>query len=165
MNRMMNIHSHRRAYVLPRFNPATGRHMNQQPDRLVEYVAVKRGDRVERIGLALYMQDWWCRHFAHTRLHQHIDAAYMDTPHTRRLGFHRLLSHIRTWHTRELVVPRLDRLPDSRRRLFGGLAVRVVSATEPNRHGLSKADELAAIRRTISDLFDQEDHKRKGAGK
>lgn len=60
-------------------------------------------------------------------------------------------------------MPRLDRLPDSRRRLFGNLAVRVVSATEPNWHGHSKADELAEIRQTIQDLFEQEDQKRKGS--
>jgi hypothetical protein len=131
----------------------------------VEYVAVKRGDRVTRIGLALYMQDWWCRHFAKSRLHRHIGAAYMDAPGTRLLGFRRLLAHVRECRTREVVVPRLDRLPmtSTRKNLFGRLAVRVVSATEPNWRGKSKTDQLKDIRQTIDTLFEQEEHKKKGA--
>lgn len=55
MSRVFKHRTDRRADALPRFNPAAGRHMNQTSDRLVEYVAVKRGDRVKRIGLALFM--------------------------------------------------------------------------------------------------------------
>ncbi|MCI1712657.1 hypothetical protein [Bifidobacterium tibiigranuli] len=147
---------------LPRFNRKRASCGDCRPEIPVEYVAVKRDDHVKRNGLALFMQDWWCRLYAKRHLHQRIGAAYMDTPGTRRSGFRRLLAHVQACRTREVVVPRLDRLPitSARKNLFGGLAVRVVSATEPNWRGRSKADELREIRRTIDALFRQEENKK-----
>lgn len=149
-------------FVLPRFNPDAKSLTDKKPVRLVEYVAVRRGDRVARPGLALLMQDWLCRRFARTRLHTRIAAAFMDTPRSHGDGFRRLRALLARRPVREVVVARLDRLPATRRRLFGRLAVRVVSASEPNARRVSQADRLADIRRTIGKIFAGEDRARKG---
>lgn len=144
--------------MLPQFNPEIDPSCRACQDGCpLEYVAVRRDDGVTRPGLALYMQDAACRRFAHYRLHRRIGAAFMDAPGTRRTGFKRLLAHLAICHNRQVLVSRLDRLPVSRRRPFGRLVVRTLSATEPNtRARTDQADLMPAIRATIHDLFDQQ---------
>ena len=154
MKRIRNRKSNNR-HFLPRFNWESDRCDVCAPGRPLEYVAVRRSDRARRPGLTLLAQDWRCRRFAIKRLHRRIDSAYLDTPSTHRLGLRRLLARLKVCGNRRVVVSRFDRLPETRHRLFGGLAVRVLSATELNQRGRSRVDELTDIRRTIHELFDQ----------
>lgn len=153
--------------MLPRFNPEIDPSCQTCHEGCpLEYVAVRRDDEVARPGLALYMQDAACRRFARYRLHRRIDAAFMDAPGTRRIGFKHLLAHLTIYHNRRVLVSRLDRLPASRRRLFGRLAVRTLSATEPNtRARTDQADLMPAIRATIHDLSGQQTESDTGKGR
>jgi hypothetical protein len=150
--------------MLPRFNPEVDPACPVcRSNRPVEYVAVKTGDHTRHAGLALFMQDAMCRRFAHYRLHRRIDAAFMDTPGTKRTGLNRLLAHLALCHNRLLITSRPDRLPTSQTRKLGDLAVRVVSASDSStRNHPSQAEMIPHIQTTIRQMFKQADKKSKG---
>jgi hypothetical protein len=148
---------------LAEFNPELDQCLSCNPGRPIEYVAVGRGDQAKRPGLALYMQDAWCRRFAEQHLHRRVEAAFMDAPGMRRTGFKRLLAHLAICHNRLLITSRLDRLSVAQTRKLGSLAVRVLSATEPNtRTRMDQARQAEAIRATIHQLFEQKDADGRG---
>jgi len=154
--------------VLPQVNPPADCG-SCDPRQTVVYLAVNPADRVTRPSLALLNQELACRRYTRCRLHRRIEAEYADSPslpgsrRQRRYGFARLLAHVALCHNRQVVVARLDRLPQPSAAVrLRRIGARVLSAGQPNSRTVSDQAEMAnQISRDMARLFPQPTSQRK----